>query len=220
MKIEKINENKIKFLLTAEDLKEREIKLSELAQGTEKAQAFFRDIMRKALDDFGFDASDSPLMIEAMPIAINGVVIIVSKVSNENDANSDINLMPKSLEARKFKQEGIQIVKSEHMSVNKSKKSEKDEEMNIYIYSFATIDDVINLSNRIKDFKNMLSVLYKFNDEYFLLIQEPFSVTNNLDYLLLEYGEKHSGHITGKYHLEEHGEVIIKSEALNILSSL
>lgn len=219
MKIEKINENKIKFLLTDEDLKEREIKLSELAQGTEKAQAFFRDIMRKALDDFGFDASDSPLMIEAMPIAINGIVIIVSKVSSENVPNtSDITLIPKSVEGRKFKQEGIQIFKSEYINI--SGKSETDEEMNIYIYSFETIDDVINLSNRIKDLTDILSVLYKFNDEYFLLIQEPFSVTNNLDYLLLEYGEKHSCHITGKYHLEEHGETIIKSKALNILSSL
>lgn len=218
MKIEKINENKIKFLLTDEDLKEREIKLSELAQGTEKAQAFFRDIMRKALDDFGFDASDSPLMIEAMPVAINGIVIIVSKVSNENSLNTDISLTPKSLDARKFKQEGIQIVKSENINLNQD--LEKEEEMNIYIYSFETIDDIINLSCRIKDLTNILSVLYKFNDEYFLLIQEPFSVTNNIDYLLLEYGEKHVGHITGKYHLEEHGEIIIKSEALNILASL
>ena len=37
MKIEKVNENQIRCTLTREDLAERQIKLSELAYGTEKA---------------------------------------------------------------------------------------------------------------------------------------------------------------------------------------
>lgn len=38
MKIEKVNENQIRCTLTREDLAERQIKLSELAYGTEKAK--------------------------------------------------------------------------------------------------------------------------------------------------------------------------------------
>ncbi len=218
MKIEKINENKIKFLLTDEDLKEREIKLSELAQGTEKAQAFFRDIMTKALEDFGFDATNSPLMIEAMPVAINGIVIIVSKVISDTPLTTDITLTPQSLDTRKFKQEGVQIIKN--ISTNTTSKQNIDDEMNIYIYSFETIDDIIKLSNRIKDLTEILSVLYKYNDRYFLAIQEPYSITSNLDYLLAEYGQKHITNIISKYHLDEHAEVIMNTSALNILSSL
>ena len=37
MKIEKINDNQIRCTLTRQDLADREIKLSELAYGTEKA---------------------------------------------------------------------------------------------------------------------------------------------------------------------------------------
>ena len=48
MKIEKVNDNQIRCTLTREDLAERQIKLSELAYGTEKAKLLFRDMMQQA----------------------------------------------------------------------------------------------------------------------------------------------------------------------------
>ena len=69
MKIEKINDNQIRCTLTKEDLLSREIKLSELAYGTEKAKSLFRDMMQQAAYEFGFEANDIPLMIEAIPLS-------------------------------------------------------------------------------------------------------------------------------------------------------
>ena len=43
MKIEKINDSQIRCTLTSADLASREIKLSELAYGTEKAKNLFQD---------------------------------------------------------------------------------------------------------------------------------------------------------------------------------
>ena len=48
MKIEKINDSQIRCTLTSADLASREIKLSELAYGTEKAKNLFQDMMRQA----------------------------------------------------------------------------------------------------------------------------------------------------------------------------
>ena len=48
MKIEKISDNQIRFTLTGEDLAARQIKLSELAYGTEKARNLFREMMQQA----------------------------------------------------------------------------------------------------------------------------------------------------------------------------
>ena len=42
MRIEKINEHQIRCTLYQKDLKDREIRISELAYGTEKARAFSR----------------------------------------------------------------------------------------------------------------------------------------------------------------------------------
>ena len=66
MKIEKLNENQIRCTLTHADLAARHLKLSELAYGTEKAKSLFRDMMQQASFDFGFEAENIPLMIEAI----------------------------------------------------------------------------------------------------------------------------------------------------------
>ena len=58
MKIEKVNDNQIRCTLTREDLAERQIKLSELAYGTEKAKLLFRDMMQQAAYEFGYSADD------------------------------------------------------------------------------------------------------------------------------------------------------------------
>lgn len=67
MKIEKISDNQIRCTLTRADLADRQLQLSELAYGTEKAKSLFRDMMQQAAFEFGFEAEDIPLMIEAIP---------------------------------------------------------------------------------------------------------------------------------------------------------
>lgn len=80
MKIEKINENQIRCTLTKQDLAERQIKLSELAYGTEKVKMLFRDMMQQAAYEFGFEAEDIPLMIEAIPLSADTIILVVTKV--------------------------------------------------------------------------------------------------------------------------------------------
>lgn len=80
MKIEKVNENQIRCTLTREDLADRQIKLSELAYGSEKAKALFKDMMQQASAEFGFEAEDIPLMIEAVPLSAETIMLIITKV--------------------------------------------------------------------------------------------------------------------------------------------
>lgn len=80
MKIEKVSDNQIRCTLTREDLAERQIKLSELAYGTEKAKLLFRDMMQQAAYEFGFEADDIPLMIEAIPLSADTVILVITKV--------------------------------------------------------------------------------------------------------------------------------------------
>ena len=88
MKIEKINDNQIRCTLTREDLANREIKLSELAYGTEKAKSLFRDMMQQAAHDFGFEANNIPLMIEAIPISPDSIILITTKVEDPEELDT------------------------------------------------------------------------------------------------------------------------------------
>lgn len=88
MKIEKVNEHQIRCTLTREDLADRELKLSELAYGTEKAKDLFRDMMQQAAYEFGFEAEDIPLMIEAIPLNSDCIVLIITKVEDPEELDT------------------------------------------------------------------------------------------------------------------------------------
>lgn len=88
MKIEKVNDHQIRCTLTREDLADRELKLSELAYGTEKAKDLFRDMMQQAAYEFGFEAEDIPLMIEAIPLNSECIVLIITKVEDPEELDT------------------------------------------------------------------------------------------------------------------------------------
>ena len=88
MKIEKMNDHQIRCTLTSEDLATRNIKLSELAYGSEKTRALFRDMMQQAAMDFGFEAEDIPLMVEAIPLSSEKIVVIITKVESPDELDT------------------------------------------------------------------------------------------------------------------------------------
>ena len=87
MKIEKISDNQIRCTLTRADLADRQLQLSELAYGTEKQKSLFRDMMQQAAFEFGFEAEDIPLMIEAIPSA-DSIVLIITKVEDPEELDT------------------------------------------------------------------------------------------------------------------------------------
>lgn len=133
MKIEKVNDHQIRCTLTKDDLASREIKLSELAYGTDKAKDLFRDMMQQANFQYGFETEDIPLMIEAIPLNSECIVLIITKVED-----------PEELDTRfsKFAP-----------SVHEDENSEEDESS----YSPDSADDVLELFKKIKDSKSEIS---------------------------------------------------------------
>ncbi len=88
MKIEKVNDRTIRCTLTKNDLTERKLKLSELAYGTEKARGFFKDMIQQASYQFGFEAEDIPLMIEAIPLSGEAIVLVITKVEDPEELDT------------------------------------------------------------------------------------------------------------------------------------
>lgn len=88
MKIEKVNDQQIRCTLTKADLADRELKISEIAYGTEKAKNLFRDMMQQAALKFGFEAENIPLMIEAIPLNSECLVLIITKVEDPEELDT------------------------------------------------------------------------------------------------------------------------------------
>lgn len=88
MKLEKLSDTQIRCTLSKEDLTQRQLHLSELAYGSEKAKELFRDMMQQASAELGFEAENIPLMIEAIPISNDCLVLVVTKVEDPDELDT------------------------------------------------------------------------------------------------------------------------------------
>ena len=241
MKIEKLNDNQIRCTLTRADLADREIKLSELVCGTEKAKSLFHDMMQKAHSEFGFEAEDMPLMIEAVPAASDTIVLIITKVDDADELDSKFSKFGASLndsESRKRnvldKLEGaeeiLDLINRVKDAVSETVKPVTDNVETvampkIRLFSFATLDYVIHASHLLKNMYHGANTLYKDtpNNVYILaLTQSEHSPTefNRVCNMLSEYGCMEKALPSILAYLEEHCEVIVSTDAIQQLSTL
>ena len=96
MKIERLSENQIRCTLNKADLTEKQLKISELAYGTPKAKELFKDMMQQASVELGFEADDTPLMIEAIPVSPDCLILIVTKVEDPEELDTRFSKFPPS----------------------------------------------------------------------------------------------------------------------------
>ena len=88
MRIERINENSIRCVLTNFDLSVRNVKLSELTYGSETSRNLFREMMQRAASEIGFDAEDIPIMVEAIPMPNDSIMLIITKVDDPEELDT------------------------------------------------------------------------------------------------------------------------------------
>lgn len=213
MKIEKISDTQIKFILSEEDLAGKDIKLEDLAVSNDKTKELFQDILSKALDECGFAVDDAPLMVEALPVAMDSIMIIVTKLGSEDSQNektgSDSSAPIISKDLHRYKRNPIKI----HTTNNA-------DNSNIAVYSFAALDDVIDACIKISGVDIAASSLFKNGRKYYLVLQNesPIEDSPGCVCVLNEYGQAEPSNILIKYHLMEHGETLIAENAVEILS--
>ena len=214
MKIEKLNDNQIRCTLTRADLADRQIKLSELVCGGEKAKSLFQEMMHQASDEFGFEAEDTPLMIEAVPAASDSIVLIITKVDDPEELDS------------KFSKFGALAHNME--SKKKAVLDKMDEERGvpgIRLFSFANIDCVIHAAHLLNDSFKSANTLYKDapNNVYLLaLAQGDYTPSefNKICNMFSEYGAAEKTTFAILAYLEEHCDVIIAADAIAQLASI
>lgn len=209
MKIEKISDNQIKFVLNKSDLTDRNIKVSELAYGSEKTQELFHEMMEQAFLECDFQSENTPLMIEAIPVTLDSIMILVTKVSNHKEIDNKFNIFSNLKLENNTKNND-----SSHKSTKTSTKN------NIWIYSFNSIEETIALSLRLNNLFTGTSAMYKDNNLYYLILEDPSLENSNLRHILSEHGKKHVSNLKSKYYLIEHGELILKDNAIQKLSTI
>lgn len=240
MKIEKLNDNQIRCTLTRADLADRQLKISELVTGSEKAKSLFQDMMKQAASEFGFEAEDMPLMIEAVPASPDCIVLIVTKVDDPEELDTKLSKFGPALDLDNKKHnvleklegaedilELLQKVKEAVSAVPKPSEhvSEDNTLPRIRLFSFSTLDSVIHTCQLLKTMYHGDNTLYKDAEDaaYILALSQSEHSTNEFNKIcnmLSEYSSAEKATSAVLAFLEEHCEVIVSADAVQQLGNI
>ena len=231
MKIERVNDNQIRCTLSKEDLEDRQIKLSELAYGSEKAKGLFHDMIQQANYEFGFEAEDAPLMVEAIPLSGDHIILQITKVEYPDELDTRFSRFTESEEDEEEMGDGNHFPKFEGaddiLDVFKKlhKNTENVKEDMIRVFEFANLDGMIRLAHILGDYYSGANKVYKDmqTNRYYLFLhksQHTPEEFNKVCNMVTEYGVQRKYTPAQEGYFKEHGKMILKEQALQILNSL
>lgn len=235
MKIEKLNDNQIRCILTKEDFESRQLNLNELAYGSDKAKTLFREMMSKAYQEFGFNVENIPLMVEAIPMAEEGITLIITKVNDPEELDTRFSrFSSKDKENPKNTLESIldlyqKYLPTESPTLETTKESPEVQDTTtptqhqVSIYEFDDMESLVTISKIIFPLFGGESQLFfeQESNKFFLLLSVPsdlkdfYKIGNLLsDYSCLSSTPKEMAYIY------EYAQKIIPSNALYELSMI
>ena len=202
MKIEKLSDNQIRCTLTRADLAERQLQLSELAYGTEKARSLFHDMMQQ------LEGAESLLdLLGKVKEKINAAQ---SSSKPENPVNSS--------------SESLDDPETEALE-NEIPKDAAPKKPAIRLISFASMDNVLAASRLLGNMYFGANTLYKDTAENIYILAMTQSEHTRKDFsrlcnMLSEYGtlEKTSGATIA--FLGEHCKVLLENDAVQQLANV
>ncbi|MCI8481940.1 MAG: adaptor protein MecA [Clostridia bacterium] len=154
MKIEKLNDDKIRITLNMEDLKENDIDFHSFMSNSIESQHLFMTMLEKAEKEVGFVTEDYRVMIEALATSNGNFVLTVTRICPEGSKNTYRN---RKLNIKR---------KIPNFDVKKS------------IYCFNCFEDFLSYGEFLKhdvlsnlDALSSSTKLYAYNNKYYFVIK-------------------------------------------------
>lgn len=189
MRLERLTMDKIKIFLTFDDLKERGMTKEDLWMDGPKVHDLFREMMSEADDELGFKA-DGPVAVEVFVMPAQGMVIIVTKGSKDDEEFED-----------DYDDGYIEM---------KVTLDESDE----VFYEFDTFEDVIALSSRLYPFGVVGGTLYSYDNRFYLKFEEYDLIGVDDDSFIALLSEFGNPSTITTYRIAEYGKELMKVEAI------
>ena len=196
MKIEIIDENKVKIILSLAELEMRNISLTDLQNNTSLAKNFFKTIIEESnLDEDFIENEDSQLFIEATSDSTETFILTITKT----DTLPNINNYQKTENVRY--------------------------RIDSRLYEFNSLDAILDFCKIAKDEKMFFGTnsLYKYQDKYFILFGD--STIKNKKFIktfvmITEFCSRYFSYDIYNSTITEKGKLIIPNRALHRLSKI
>ncbi len=197
MRLERLNYNKLKVFVTYDDLKERGLTKEDLWTDTFKVKQLFREMIEQASEELNFEPTSS-LSVEIFSLQAQGMVVFVTK----QDSQDEMEIMD---DHEDMYEEFIEM------------QVMLDESHDLF-FEFQTFEDVIQLAKRINEHYDIETILYSFENRFYVLVGEEkltMKEIGNIIALLAEYGNPST--IT-KHRVQEYGKQLIHNQALSYIA--
>lgn len=191
MRLERLNQDKIRIFLTFDDLVERGINKEDMWQDIPKVHELFNDMMNQAYQELDFEVS-GPVAVEVFSLPAQGMVVVVTRgKDDEHESAYD------DADDEDYYELEVTLDESDDM-----------------LFYFNDLEEVIQVAHKLYPFLENDGKLYYYNNKYYLLIEElqaEESVLELMIALLSEFGEPST---QSKYILAEYGKIVMKEHAI------
>lgn len=194
MRLERLNQDKIRIFLTLDDLKERGINKEDLWQDIPKVHELFNEMMDQAYQELDFEVS-GPVAVEVFNLPAQGMVVIVTRGKTSLDSLNE----EKDDEIDDFYELEVTLDESDDV-----------------LFVFRDFDDVIDVCHKLHALTPDSGKLYSYENLYYLLFEDLHQTDDTLYELIIailsEYGEPS---MLSKHVLSEYGQTIMAEGAVN-----
>ncbi len=205
MRIERINENKLRVFLSFDDLEDRDIDLDSFNYNTPETQELFWDLMEQAEVELGFDAMESQLCVEAVTDVDHGFVITITRMDDEGEFES----IQKFIKNRYKKKELTPRKKAPSLVST------------VAIFCFEDFDAITQACLQTGALHTGSSAAWQCENHYYLVlygIENQNAGSGRFEDILGEYGEKIQNTHFFEGYLNEYGTRMMQNEAIAMLA--
>ena len=233
MRIDKINDNQIKCILTEKDLAERNLNLREMSYNSAEIRNLFAEVIRYAYKNLDFDANNVPLKIDVIPLRTSAVLFI-TKVEEPEELNPSYSHFspavyekmknPGKVDSSDLSESFKNLINAlfpveEGMLPQEPKKGDDFASDNNIVFSFDKVADVIDACKAINATYDHLSSLYYDESKkvYYLKMftdKEPDGNFRQNCINLLEYGNHINSDKFFDSYLNEHAKLLAEKDAV------
>ena len=203
MKFEKLNENKIRIILTNQDLIEKNIDFNSFMSNSIETQDLFFDMLEEAEQKIGFITKDHKIKIEALAMADGDFVLTITRFEKKDEKDSHLQ----------YKNRRVKV---------KRKQNKLDSEN--LVYSFNSFEDFCLFASNVKNIKNINSIakstiLYTYNSCYYLQltklnVEHPY--IKKICTTITEFGTYVNNSDLFSSKLNERGKIVLKNNAIKL----
>lgn len=240
MKIQRIDENVVSFVLDKNELVERQIDVEGTSYGEEKLRRLFEELITKAQNEVGFKVH-SPVLVEAIPLEDESMEFLIKCGRFDDELDSRFTSFT-PYQGANIGKEIIDMVMGAFEKIDSNVKSKninniinaserldlKKEEDLALTFEFDDVDKATDACKNVINY-DYNSVFYKDDKrkKYYLVVsvkasceKEILDGFNKACNTLAEYGKKLQGNNLTKAYFDEHYDIMIKEDAVKKLALL